>query len=159
MTNKTLTISFVEYDAPEQMSPADQELISKAIAATSTSYSPYSHFKVGAAVRLENDTIVSGSNQENIAYPSGLCAERTAMFYASAQYPGIAMKTIAIAAVQNGALLSDPATPCGSCRQVMAEYQTRSGKPLEVILVGSNHIWKFPDIDSLLPFIFDSLEF
>ena len=108
-------------------------------------------------MRLSDGTIVKGSNQENMAYPSGLCAERTAMFYASAAYPDLAMKAIAIAAVQNGELCSTPATPCGACRQVMAEYQKKSGQPMEVLLVGSREIWKFDRIDDILPFIFDSL--
>ena len=157
MARRSLNIEYSEYDSLNDLSPEDKVLAEKAIEATSSSYSPYSKFKVGAAVRLADGTIVKGSNQENMAYPSGLCAERTAMFYASATYPDLAMKAIAIAAVQNGSLCPTPATPCGSCRQVMAEYQKKGGEPMEVLLVGSSKIWKFDRIDDILPFIFDSL--
>lgn len=157
MARRSLNIEYSEYDSLDDLSPEDKVLAEKAIEATSSSYSPYSKFKVGAAVRLADGTIVKGSNQENMAYPSGLCAERTAMFYASATYPDLAMKAIAIAAVQNGELCPTPATPCGSCRQVMAEYQKKGGEPMEVLLVGSRKIWKFDKIDDILPFIFDSL--
>ena len=97
------------------------------------------------------------ANQEKAAYPSGLCAERTALFYASASRPDKPMTAIAIAAGQNGQLLEMPATPCGACRQVMAQYQLKSGLPMKVLLVGAHKIWKFEKIDDLLPLIFDSI--
>ena len=106
---------------------------------------------------LEDGEIIKGSNQENAAYPSGLCAERTALFYASASYPDKAMTALAIAAGQNGVLCSTPATPCGACRQVMAQYQSKSGKPMAVILIGADKVWKFEKVDDLLPLIFDSI--
>ena len=157
MTNKEIKIAFTEYAGAAEMEAEDRTLVEKAIEATKHSYAPYSNFNVGAALLLDNGEIVTGSNQENAAYPSGLCAERTAMFHASATYPDLAMKAIAIAAVQNGELCPTPATPCGACRQVMAEYQKKSGQPMEVLLVGSRKIWKFDRIDDILPFIFDSL--
>ena len=157
MTRRSLNIEYSEFNSLNDLSAEDKVLAEAAIEATANSYSPYSRFKVGAALRLSDGTIVKGSNQENMAYPSGLCAERTAMFYASATYPDLAMKAIAIAAVQNGELCPTPATPCGACRQVMAEYQKKSGQPMEVLLVGSRKIWKFDRIDDILPFIFDSL--
>ncbi len=158
MTRKDITITYTEYDNPEQLNAADRELVDLAVKATRKAYTPYSKFNVGAAIRLDGDVIVTGNNQENLAYPSGLCAERTAMFYASATYPDRAMKTIAIAATQGGQITPDPVSPCGACRQVMAEYQTRSGKPLEIILVGKSSILKFSRVDDLLPFIFDNLK-
>ena len=157
MTNKELKIAYLEYESMEELNSQDKSLAEAAVNATQTSYAPYSNFNVGAAVLLEDGEIITGSNQENAAYPSGLCAERTAMFYANAHKPDKAMLAIAIAASQNGILCPDPATPCGSCRQVMAQYQTKGGRPMEVILVGGNKIWKFSRVDDILPLIFDSL--
>ena len=157
MTNKEIKISYMEYDSIEQMNPEDRELTQAAIDATKHSYAPYSKFNVGAAVMLEDGEIITGSNQENAAYPSGLCAERTAMFYASANRPDKAMTKIAVAAGQEGKLCDSPATPCGACRQVMAQYQTKGGRNMEIILVGGKKIWKFEKVDDILPFIFDSI--
>ena len=134
-----------------------EELIEMAMDARRIAYAPYSKFNVGAAVRLDNGTIIKGSNQENAAYPSGTCAERTAMFYASAAYPHNAMTAIAITASQAGSLCDNPATPCGACRQVMAQYQTKGGQPMTILLVGGKKIWKFDKVDDLLPLIFDSI--
>ena len=147
----------MEYDSIEQMNPEDRELAQAAINATKHSYAPYSKFNVGAAVMLEDGEIITGSNQENAAYPSGLCAERTAMFYASANRPDKAMTKIAVAAGQEGKLCDSPATPCGACRQVMAQNQTKGGRNMEIILVGGKKIWKFEKVDDILPFIFDSI--
>ena len=157
MNHKEIHIKYTEYENMQELSAEDRELASMAVEATVNSYAPYSEFHVGAAVRLTDGTAVTGANQENIAYPSGLCAERTAMFYAAAKYPDIPMETIAIAASSHGELCREPATPCGACRQVMAEYQTRGGKPISIILVGSRKIWKFSCVDDILPLIFDSL--
>lgn len=157
MTNKEIKISYMEYDSIEQMNPEDRELAQAAINATKHSYAPYSKFNVGAAVMLEDGEIITGSNQENAAYPSGLCAERTAMFYASANRPDKAMTKIAVAAGQEGKLCDSPATPCGACRQVMAQYQTKGGRNMEIILVGGKKIWKFEKVNDILPFIFDSI--
>ena len=114
MTSKEIRIVYNEYESLDQLDPRDRELAQAAIEATKSSYAPYSHFNVGAAVRLDNGEIIKGSNQENAAYPSGICAERTAMFYASANYPENAMTAIAITASQNGILCETPATPCGA---------------------------------------------
>ena len=135
----------------------DRELITLAQEASKAAYAPYSKFNVGAAVLFEDGVIVKGANQENAAYPSGLCAERTALFYASASRPDKAMVAIAIAAGQNGQLCEMPATPCGACRQVMAQYQLKSGLPMRVLLVGAHKIWRFEKVDDLLPLIFDSI--
>lgn len=152
-----LTINYQEYDSPEEMSPQDQALVAAAYDAKLGSYSPYSHFQVGAALLLEDGTVVKGANQENVAYPSGLCAERTAMFAAGARYPEVPFKTLVIVASDHGVTCEYPASPCGSCRQVMAEYQKKHKHPIQIILVGSKRIRKFSRVEDLLPFIFDSL--
>ena len=157
MTDKKVEILFKEFPSPEEMPSADQKLVRAAMEAQKSSYAPYSHFNVGAAVRLEDGTIIKGSNQENAASPSGLCAERTAMFAAGANYPGVPMVSIAIAGGPSLGLCANPATPCGACRQVMAEYQKIGGKPMSVILVGADKIWKFDRVDDVLPFIFDRI--
>lgn len=157
MTQKEIRINFTEYSSIDEMQPSDRELVAEAIAAMGNAYAPYSHFHVGAAVRMSNSQIVRGSNQENAAFPSGLCAERTAMFAAGAKYPDKDMQSIAIAGGVHGRLSEHPATPCGACRQVMAQYQTKAGKPMSVIMVGARKIWKFDQVDDILPFIFDSI--
>ena len=128
--NIQIAIKIYEY---EHLSAADRELIDAACQATHRSYAPYSHFSVGAAARLSDNTIVTGTNQENAAYPSGLCAERTTLFYANSQYPGQAVETLAIAARNEcGEFLEEPIPPCGACRQVLAEF----GPELLVLGVG-----------------------
>ena len=157
MTSKEIRIAYSEYESVEQMEQQERELVEAAIDAIQGSYAPYSKFNVGAAVRLDNGEIIQGANQENAAYPSGICAERTAMFYASAKYPENAITAIAIGASQQGVLCSNPVSPCGACRQVMAEYQTKGGQPMTIFLIGSGKIWKFEKVNDLLPLIFDSL--
>lgn len=157
MTNRKVEINYTEYAGIEELDPKDQALIKAARQAQLTSYAPYSHFNVGAAVLLENGEIVKGSNQENAASPSGLCAERTAMFAAGAQYPGVPMECIAIVGGPAFGVCDTPATPCGACRQVMAEYQKIGGRPMSVIMTGGKSIWKFEKVEDVLPFIFDSI--
>ena len=157
MTKKEIKITYTEFDDIAQMSAEDQVLVKEAIKATEGSYAPYSNFHVGAAVRLSDGTIVRGANQENNAYPSGLCAERTAMFYANYSHPDQHMESLAIAASQNGELCSKPISPCGACRQVMAEYQRKGGNPISIILYGSSSIMKFDSVEALLPYIFDAI--
>lgn len=155
--NRKLEIEYQQFKDIAQMSADDQELIRAAVRAVKNSYAPYSKFHVGAALRLETGEIVSGSNQENAAYPSGLCAERTAMFAANATHPNVPQISIAIAARHKGKILDTPPTPCGACRQVMAEYQKIGGRPMSVILFGKNVIYKFAKVDDILPLIFDSI--
>ena len=157
MTSKELKIAYLEYEHLEELDPLDQKVAYAAIEAMEGSYAPYSRFNVGAAVMLEDGVIVKGSNQENAAYPSGLCAERTALFYASSRRPDTPIISLAIAAAQNGKLCDIPATPCGACRQVMAQYQTKGGRPMSVLLVGGKKIWKFASVDELLPLTFNSI--
>lgn len=149
--------------SPEELSESDRLLIEAAKEATMRSYSPYSKFHVGAAILMADGSIVAGSNQENVAYPSGMCAERTAAFYASSAYPGLAMKKIAIAAwtrlghpeglAHEEYFQAAPISPCGACRQALIEYETLYG-PIEVILYGRNKTYVLPSVASLLPLCF-----
>ena len=157
MEQKEIKISFQEFKSIDELNAEDRELAGSAIQAMGRAYAPYSHFHVGAAVRMSNGQIVEGANQENAAFPSGLCAERTAMFAASAKYPDKDMRSIALAGGVHGRLTDQPATPCGACRQVMAQYQTKAGKPVSVIMIGKSRVWKFEKVDDILPLIFDSI--
>ena len=157
MTSKEIKIAYMEYESLDQLDAEDKALAQAAIEATALSYAPYSGFNVGAAVMFEDGEMIKGSNQENAAYPSGICAERTALFYASSSRPDVAITALAIAAGQKGVLCGTPATPCGACRQVMAQYQLKSARPMRVLLVGSEKIWRFEKVDDLLPLIFDSI--
>ena len=157
MTNREIKIAYQEFDSLDELNQEDLLLAKAAIDATSRSYAPYSNFNVGAALMYADGEIIQGSNQENAAYPSGLCAERTALFYASSRRPDLPIISLAIAAAQNGKLCDIPATPCGACRQVMAQYQTKGGRPMSVLLVGGKKLWKFASVDDLLPLVFDSI--
>lgn len=158
MQNKKLEINYLEYNGLEELEPKDRELCEAAEKALAGSYAPYSKFNVGAAVRLSDGSIVTGANQENAAYPSGLCAERTAMFSAHANHPDTPMTAIAITAAQNGKLNEDITAPCGACRQVMAEYQKVSGRKWTILLYGKKKIIKLSQVDDILPFIFTNLD-
>lgn len=153
MKSKKLEINYEELRF-EELNSEDQSLIEAAIKATDNSYADYSHFHVGAAVRLSDSTIVIGANQENAAFPSGLCAERTAIFAAQAQYPKLAVEALAIAAKNSDGILSQPVTPCGSCRQVVLQIEERYHHPVEILLYGSQRIFRFHSIRDLLPFCF-----
>ena len=147
--------SVIQVCQPEELTPQEQHLLTLAIEATSRSYAPYSHFHVGAAALLENGAEVIGCNQENAAYPSGLCAERTALFSAGAQYPDVPVKVLAIAARgTDGELLEEPVAPCGSCRQVLIESETRAGSPIRILLHGRKCIYVVDGIHKLMPLMF-----
>ena len=122
----------------EELSQSEQDLIANTQHAFSNAYAPYSGFLVGASVLLENGEIINGSNQENAAYPSGLCAERVALFYAGSKYPEVAIKTIAISAKSKTFEIDDVVSPCGACRQVMAEYQQKQGQDIRLLLHSPN---------------------
>ncbi len=140
-----------------ELSKTEQELIEKAKDAFSIAYAPYSGFLVGASVLLENAKIISGNNQENVAYPAGLCAERVALFYAGSKYPEVGIKTIAISAKLKTFEIKDVVSPCGSCRQVMAEYQQKQGKNIRILLHSHNDDILIADsVEDLLPFMFNS---
>lgn len=134
-----------------------QKLLEKAGQAAQKAYTPYSHFNVGAALLLNNGEVVTGNNQENAAYPSGLCAERTAVFYASAQYPDVPFNKIAITAINKNEKLTKPISPCGSCRQALLEYEQKFQQRIEVLLAGEEgEIYVFQSVEDLLPFSFSS---
>lgn len=137
-----------------ELPESSQYLVLQAREAAGRAYAPYSGYRVGASVLLENGELVTGNNQENAAYPSGLCAERTALFYASSKFPGVAVRSIAVSTLSNSTLPGDFAKPCGGCRQVIAEYEDLSGIPIEIILDGSTAITVVNGIDTLLPFRF-----
>lgn len=163
MQNKEIIINYRECRM-EELTAEDRRLVDEAREATRNSYAPYSKFHVGAAILMDNGEIVTGANQENAAYPSGTCAERTACFYASARYPGVRMRKIAIAARTRlhepdanlsweDCFQSLPISPCGACRQALLEYEHLYG-PIEVFLYGGEHICIFPSVASLLPLSF-----
>jgi len=153
---KEIITTVFEYSIDSsELSYEDKVLISKAIEITQNSYSPYSNFSVGAAVLLENGEIVVGSNQENAAYPSGLCAERVALFYANSQFPQSAVMTIAIAAKTRQSLIAKPVPPCGACRQVMLETEMRFQKPIKIILISKTHVQIIENAKQLLPLNFE----
>ena len=154
MKEKNIEIKLIEMQYDE-LSESRRRLVDLARAATDRSYAPYSHFRVGAAIELDNGEIVTGSNQENAAYPSGICAERTAAYYAHATYPDAKFKAIAIAAIgTDGCEVADPVAPCGACRQALLEFETLAKHDVEVILVGSDAIYILPSVRSTLPLAF-----
>lgn len=143
----------------EELSISEQKVVDEARQASMRAYAPYSKFSVGAAILLSNGEIVTGANQENIAYPSGTCAERTACFYAHSQHPEAQFKIIAIAARDtNGKEVAEPISPCGSCRQALLEYEKLAGDSIKVILVGADVIYILPSIKSLLPLSFSEFK-
>ena len=154
MQYKTIETQVSVYQFSE-LEKEQQLLINKAKEQVKKAYAPYSEFHVGAAVLLENGEIFAGSNQENSAYPSGLCAERVAMFYANAQYPEVPVKSIAIAAFTNGEFIKEPITPCGSCRQVLLESEMRFEKDISILLFGSETIYLVKNVRQLLPLCFE----
>lgn len=138
----------------EELDKTQRRLVDAAKEATSHSYSPYSHFAVGAAVLLADGTIVSGSNQENAAFPSGTCAERTTVFYANSRYPDQPVCTLAIAAKNESGFVDIPIPPCGACRQVLLETEQRYRQPMHIILYGEKKIFLIDGVKSLLPLSF-----
>jgi cytidine deaminase len=152
---KKIVINYQEYSSIKELNTSEVELVERAKKATNNSYAPYSTFQVGAALLLENGEIISASNQENCAYPSGICAERNAIFYANHKYPKSKVKAIAIAAFTNGEYTNEPVSPCGACRQVLLETETRLKNSMDIILYGKNRILKAQSIKDLLPFTFD----
>ena len=143
--------------AYDELMSEDKEVVDAARAATANSYAVYSKFNVGAAVRLEGGVIVKGSNQENAAYPSGLCAERTTLFWANSQYPDRAVLTLAIAARTENGELAMPIPPCGACRQVILETEKRYNRTIRIILYVTRECYVVEDgIKALLPLTFDA---
>ncbi len=155
MTQKTLSIQIREVADISLLEPAERELVAASREMTARAYAPYSEFFVGAAVMLENGQVIKGSNQENGAYPSGLCAERVAVFAASAMFPGTPMKMIAVSAKSPRLTMDAPVSPCGACRQVMLEYENLQQKPIKLFLSKENgSILVIEKVEDLLPLSF-----
>ncbi len=157
MKSKTLSFQLYVFESLAELPEGDQELINLASRAGEDAYAPYSQFKVGAAVLLENKQVVIGSNQENASYPSGLCAERVAVFQAGAKFPGVAIVKIAIVASSEKQTTLKPAAPCGNCRQSIFEYENRQENPIELLLMGGEGpIYKCLSVNDILPLAFGS---
>lgn len=150
--NITTNIKVYSFD---KLDIEKKTLVEAAQQACNSAYAPYSNFRVGCAVELNDSTIIEGSNQENAAYPSGLCAERTALFYANAKYPNIPVKTIAIIAHHDGDFVKDICSPCGSCRQVIAEIENRFKQDITILMCSKDTVYEVESVKSLLPLAFD----
>jgi len=148
--------TFFVYDDIKDVSVDVQHLMSKASEARDKAYAPYSKFHVGTAILLDNDEIISGNNQENASYPSGLCAERTAIYYSGATYPEAKILRMAIIAGSTKNITSKPIPPCGACRQAIAEYEVKQESPIEIYFMGeSGKVVRSNSLSNLLPLLFD----
>ena len=153
-TEKTITFSYTEYVSTDELDISDKVLIENAREAAQNAYAPYSRFRVGAAIRLESGIIIKGANVENAAFPSGICAERGAIATLVSGYPDEKPEAIAITALTEDGLTDEPVTPCGNCRQVIAEEEARSGRFIKIILSGRNKTIIIESIKNLLPLQF-----
>jgi cytidine deaminase len=146
---------YYEFDSVEELEINDRLLMEEAIKAVENAYAPYSNYSVGAALLLENGKILTGNNQENVAYPSGMCAERVVLYYASANFPEVPVIAVAITAKSAAFKIDSPVPPCGSCRQVFAEYENKHNRKIKIILKGNTgKVFVFEGIEQLLPLIF-----
>ena len=156
MKNITITTQFSVYDSVQELPVDIQNLMEQAVAIRKKAYAPYSRFRVGTALLLDNGKIILGSNQENAAYPSGLCAERVAIFHAGANYPEAKIITMVISAASDSNQTTAPIPPCGACRQSIAEYELNQKNPIEIYFMGEiGAIYKSESLKNLLPFLFD----
>jgi cytidine deaminase len=156
MNKVTITSNFDVFETIKELPTDIQNLMHEAVAIRKTAYAPYSNFKVGTAILLDNGEIIVGSNQENAAYPSGLCAERVAVFYAGAKYPDAKILKMAISAASDNSTTSAPIPPCGACRQSLAEYEIKQDTPIEIYFMGEiGSIYKSDSLKNLLPLLFD----
>lgn len=153
---KKISIAWQEFDDPEELDAVDRELLDLAHQAAQNAYAPYSGFRVGAAIRLESGTVVTGTNVENAAFPSGICAERNALANASSNHPGDRPISLAITALTGNKTADEPVSPCGNCRQVIAEEEYRSGNGIRLILGGKRKIRIIEKAGDLLPLQFSS---
>tara|TARA_R110002050_G_scaffold286468_3_gene436920 strand:- start:1148 stop:1630 length:483 start_codon:yes stop_codon:yes gene_type:complete len=152
-----ILIDYSVYSSLEDLPVEDLELMQHAVKVRANAYAPYSNFYVGAAVLLENGEVVIGNNQENASYPSGLCAERVAIFQAGAKYPGVGIKAVAITATSKNYVVNEPAAPCGNCRQAMIEYEQKQKMPIGILLMGEKgEVIKFNSLADILPLAFSS---
>lgn len=156
MKKISINITFSVFETKNDLSVDVQSLMEQAIAVRKNAYAPYSKFRVGCAILLDNEKIVVGSNQENAAYPSGLCAERVAIFHAGSLYPDAKILKMAISATGDEKPVLEPIPPCGSCRQSIAEYEIRQETPIEIFFMGeSGAVYQSDSLRNLLPFMFD----
>lgn len=157
MKKLEITTSLEIYDSIQELSVELQDLMKQAIEVREKAYAPYSQFKVGAAILLDNGEVVVGSNQENASYPSGLCAERTAVYYAGAKFPEARILKIAITARSMNQEISTPVPPCGACRQALVEYEVKQKEPIELFFMGeTGEVMKAASVAEILPLVFDS---
>ena len=155
MKEINITTKFTTFEGVTELTKEIQSLMSKAVEARKKAYAPYSKFRVGAAMLLDNGEIVLGSNQENAAYPSGLCAERVAIFYAGANFPDSKILKIAVSATSDNFVSKTPIPPCGGCRQSLSEYEQKQNEPIEIYFMGEEgEVYKSDSIADLLPFSF-----
>lgn len=156
MKEINITTSFTIFDNVKELPEDIQDLMNQAVEIRKKAYAPYSQFRVGAALLLDNGKVILGSNQENAAYPSGLCAERTAIFYAGSAYPEAKILKMAITAASDNNQTQAPIPPCGSCRQSIAEYEIKQESPIEIYFMGEiGEIYKSGSLKNLLPLMFD----
>lgn len=156
MNKITINTDFDVFESFQELPSNIQNLMQEAIIIRKTAYAPYSNFKVGAALLLDNDSIILGSNQENAAYPSGLCAERVAIFQAGAVFPEAKILAMAISSASSITTTNVPIPPCGSCRQSIAEYEIKQDTPIEIYFMGEiGSIYKSDSLKNLLPLLFD----
>ena len=151
-----IRINIEEANSPENLSEKEQQVIAEALHAAADAYAPYSGFLVGAALLLDNGELVRGNNQENAAYPDGLCAERVAMFSANSRFPHAGIEMLAVAAMIKDEFLEEPVYPCGSCRQALLESENRFKNPIRILMYGKNRIHIANSVKDLLPLSFDA---
>ena len=157
MRELKLNLTYQIYDRAEELDQAAQQLVQKAIETTQQAYAPYSNFKVGAAIRLSNSDIILGNNQENASYPAGLCAEQTALFHVGSNYPNETIETIAISTASKNGSADHPIAPCGICRQVLMEYESKQDSPIRILLInGDQSITEISSAKDLMPMAFGS---
>ncbi len=157
MKKINITTSATIFDAISQLSTEDALLLQKAAKARQKAYAPYSKFKVGAAILLDNGEVIVGNNQESAAYPSGMCAERVAIWKAGSEHPNMKVKKIAITAASENSTVDKPVGPCGACRQTLSEYEINQKEPIEILFMGEvGQIVKTESLISLLPYSLDS---
>jgi len=156
MEKRHVGFDLIIYEGAEALPSGDRELLKRARSATSGAYAPYSGFRVGAALLLQSGEVVIGSNQENASFPSGLCAERVAVFQKGARFPEGVIKVLAVVAMSPGRHLKIPAAPCGNCRQSLLEYEQRQNSPIRILLQADNgQVYECPSVSALLPLGFD----
>jgi len=156
MIRKTIEIKYTEYSDIKELPEKYQDLIYSARKAAKNAYAPYSHFKVGAALLMEDNSVIIGNNQENASSPVGSCAERTAIYWANANFPNKKIISIAITSIDNKGKKAKHISPCGLCRQTLIETQQRFSSPIKVIIDNRDNIIEIPDVDSLLPLNFNN---